>query len=352
VSSLGSAAAASRAIGYAGLGLVGFLVAALCVHLAADRHPLIPSYSDKLDFYKERSDRFSILFLGSSRMRGHVDPRALDPILSRSGRSHRSFNLGIESLNLIELATLVDEVVRLRPPALRYVFIEPVFSTNLPIQNLATERSVYFHDLRNTLLEIRCNLTLPSMRFSVGRNALACAYHYANLGRFSQFRPVESAGSGETFSKDELRQRRGFRAQNTIQTAGLLEWHESFMENLDEYALTMKEGRTLPEGAEIKIACQYDAVRDMARRLREAGFETVFLNTPGFLWIQESLLFEEYHRQVRDPTPLISYLRGHDEIYEPSYWYDPRHLTGEGARLFSERLGRDLLDVLSDASGF
>jgi hypothetical protein len=87
----------------------------------------------------------------------------------------------------------------------------------------------------------------------------------------------------------------------------------------------------------------------MARRLRHEGIQVTFLNTPGFLWIGAPLSFEAYLGERGDPTPLLSYIRGHDDLYQPALWYDHRHLTGEGAALFSRRLGRDLLPVVAAA---
>ncbi len=344
--------AAPRAIGYAGLCTVGFLLAGFILRLGVPAGASIPTYTDTLAFYRERADRFSLLFLGSSRIRAHVVPRIVDTSASAWGHSLHSFSIGVDALNLIELNRLVDDVVRIRSPALKHVVIEPVYSTDLPAANLSTERAIYFHDLRNTALEIRCNLSLPAMRHTVGRSVIAASYRLMNVGRLATFHGVERPGSGEEGRLlVRLRQGRGYWPQESIQDEELGRWRRDFLGGLDGFTVKMKEGRSLQAVGRFDMPCHFDAIRAMAGRLRAAGIQPVFVNTPAFLWLGAPLSLEEYLRERGDPTPVLSYIRGHDEFYDPALWYDHRHLTDEGARRFSERLGRDLVPLVAGAPG-
>ncbi len=342
----------TRAIARAVLCALGFLLVAILLRLVVPWQPSFPTYTDTLAFYRERADRFSVLFLGSSRTRANIDPRIVDSYVSAGGSRHRSFNIGVDALNLIELNSLVDEILRIRPPALKYVLLEPVFSTNLKAANLATERAIYFHNLGNTALEIRCNLSLPSMRRTVGRSALAAVYNMLNVGRLTTLFPSLQPGTGvEAEPLERLGQGLGFWPQGAIQDEEIDKWRSDFLLGLDRFAVTMKEGRSFQSVKRFDMPCHFDAIRGMAARLRAAGIQPVFLNTPEFLWLSAPLSFEEYLRERGDPTPMLSYIRGHDDLYDPSLWYDHRHLTGEGARRFSERLGRDLVPLVVDSQG-
>lgn len=343
--------AGSGTIRRAAPGVLGFLIAALIVHLAVPWEPFIPSFTERMHFFRERADRFSFLFIGSSRMRAHVNPRVVDRHLREEGLPHGSFNLGVDALNLIELNSIVEEVIRLRSPSLRYAVIEPVFSTNLAPENVTSQRSIYFHTLANTALEVRCNLTLPAMRPSVGRSLRAAGYHLANMGRLSSLALPAGLARSARLPVSLIRETMGHQAQDTLESKGLQEWRRKFLEEADELKKMMEGNRRLEEGERFDLPCQFDAVLDIAGKLRQAGIQPVFVHTPGFIWIEDSLSFEEYSREAGDPTPMLSYIGGHDELYDPELWYDHRHLNGEAAAVFSERLAADLARLIRSESG-
>jgi hypothetical protein len=306
----------------------------------------MPTYTEKRGYFARHSGQFSVLFIGSSRIRAHVDPRTFDRTLEASGVEHRSFNMGVNALSLMELDTLVDEVIRLRPGALRYVFIEPVFKTDLPWANVRSVRSIYFHDLPNTVREIRCNLASRSAVLGNFRNALAFGYHYSNVGRVIGTHSGQVDNAHWSFSEESLAESRGYREQGAIPSPALRRWHRAFRENAASYKEGLEKKLALSGDPEFRLACQYDVVIRMAERLRAAGMEPIFLITPTYDHAKPSLLFTEYLRQSGYRYPVLSYLRSEEDLYEPELWYDARHLTGEGAQIFSELLARDAADLL------
>jgi len=316
------------------------------VRFSVDWDPTLPSYTEKREYFSRNSGKFAVLFIGSSRIRAHVDPRTFDKTLAASGIDHHSFNMGVNALSLIELDTLVDEVIHRQPASLRYVFIEPVFETKLPWPNVRSARSIYFHDLQSTVQEIRCNLASGSGVMGNVRNALAFGYHYANFGRLTGGHIEKVDNAHWTFSEASLAEARGYREQGAIPSAVVYRWHRAFLEHAGRFRRDIEKELELPEDPEFRLSCQYDMVIQMAERLRAEGMEPVFLIMPTYVDARPSLLFTEYLRRRGDDFPVLSYMRLEDELYERELWHDATHLTGEGAQIFSRRLARDAAHLL------
>jgi len=326
---------------------------ALLLQVSFTWRPDVGDYRLKMDYLEAHADEFSVVFVGSSRIYRHVDPDVVDEAARAEGVEVRSFNLGIDALNLIEMRTLLDRLARLGSPRLRYVLIEPAFTTNLPLRNLATERAVYFHDLANTRLAIASNLRSPRARATIGRNALACLYHYVNLGKLaSALLPPATRSQDPEAVLPPLDTSRGFSAQDDNPPAGARQWHERFLKNRDGFARLMRsEERLVAHVEDGEFDLQNAAIVAMARRLEKAGITPVFLITPGFHQIDFYLQFEASSRREAPEIPMLSYLEDHEEFYDPDLWYDTGHLNGEGAARFSRRLGEDLAALIQGRSG-
>ena len=322
--------------------LAAFVLTAGALYANLDWDPHIESYTDALALYERHKENVTVVFVGSSRVRGHVDPSIFDRATGESGMSTTSLNLGVDALTLLELNTFIDEIISRKGASLRYALIEPVFQTNVPLRNLATRRVIAFHDLDNTILAFRCNLSLPWLRGTVGRNALACLYHYANLGTLAdRLTSVPPVADHSPARADRYRSR-GFSPQDRHPTDGVREWRQAYLDRIDDHAEKMKSSdRKMPDDIQTLYSPHDRSLIEMASRLRGAGLEPLFLITPAFHRIIDYLQFLEFLETRDASVPHMSYLRGHDEFYRPELWYDVRHLKSVGARMFSERLGED-----------
>jgi hypothetical protein len=335
------------AVGSAFFCLAGFLIAAQTLHLSLEWRPALSGYTEKMDYFARNADRFDSVFLGSSRIRAHIAPTLFDETLSEIGIKSRSFNLGINALSLIELNSIADEVIQAKPRKLKRAFIEPVFGTDMPWKNVTTRRSIYFHNLSNTMQEIRCNIDSRAGIGGNSRNAISFGYHYVNVGRLTREHDAHIDNAHWTFSRKSLERAGGFREQGAIDSPAMTWWHEEFVNNTAQYRDQLERDLIIPENPDFQLSCQYDVMRDIASRFRDAGIQPVFLITPAHAHARSLRLFTEYLKVKGDPTPVLSYLDTSSVFYESGIWYDPRHLTAEGATLFTRRMAHDASRLLN-----
>ncbi len=323
-------------------GAAAFLATAAALHVAVPWRPRVPVLSEKRAFYREHRNDHDILFLGSSRVYHHIDPARFDEAAASAGLRTRSFNLGVDALSIVELSDLVDEIVAMAPSSLAHVLIEPTFFTNIPLRNLYTERIVAAHDLDATLLEVRVNLEVPRYRWTLDRNLRACLYHYLNLGRAASLVLHASHAGPPGPSVDDLAATRGFVSLDELPDPGALKRHVEFLADRERYARRLSAPLEVPAGERRHYATRNRILREIAGRLRRLGVEPVFVITPGFHDVEALQQFHLSHREEPGDVPLMSYLEGHEDLYDLDLWYDSAHLNGEGAARFSRRLGEDV----------
>jgi hypothetical protein len=113
--------------------------------------PEVPQVKEKLEWFRAHRDDFTVLFLGTSRVRRHIIPSLFDRLAAERGVAMRSFNLGVDSLDAPEDGYVLDEALRAAPPHLRYVFVElSTFRVNFLGQGADTIRAAYWHDWERT----------------------------------------------------------------------------------------------------------------------------------------------------------------------------------------------------------
>jgi hypothetical protein len=320
----------------------GFALTLLLLHAAFDLPPRIEGYSDKIAFFEENADRYSVLFVGSSRVFRHAVPAAFDEAAAESGLQVRSFNLGVDALTLIELKTLLEAIARLGSGSPRYVLIEPALGVGLHARNVATIRAAYFRDLDNTMVEISAMHSMSRQWLSIGRSLRACLNHYAFVGRLASGLLPPVTEPSRTLLADDLVSARGFMAQDSGGPS--LEdgpWRRHLLQNFDRIARRVRERPGPSESVVRKFAPRNEILVDAARQLREAGSEPLFFISPIMQVSDPLRAFEAFHHLREPDIALFSYLGRLEEIYDPSFWFNPGHMNGKGARLFSRRLGRD-----------
>ncbi len=350
-SSRSGALPAARTTWLAALGAGVLMGSMILINVAVPWRPYVEGYTEKLEFFQRHGADYSILFVGSSRILAHVDPHIFDAAASAEGMQGRSFNLGVDALSLIELERLIEEVLAVGSPSLRFIFMEPTVATSVPLRNLTTERNLYFHDLGATRLEIACNLAAYPERWleAVSRSARSCLYHYANLGRLTSFVfPREEVIRPRGFDLD-LVASGGFRPQNHEPSPEVLRENQRMRDNLGFYVARMAAPRELPEARRFAPHARFYI--DLAERIQAKGIQPVFLITPGFHNIDGLLEFMHMHERADSAVPMLSYVHGYDEIYRAELWFDPGHMKDQGARLFSRRLGRDAAHLIMRLGG-
>src|SRR5438067_6472940 len=130
------------------------LTAALIHRLAPLRN--VPLVKKKLEFFTSHKSGFDVLFIGSSRTVAGVIPPVFDATLQANGISARSYNLAIHGMVPPEEFWMIRRVIRERPQALKWLFIEvaPVRS-DVSAENWNSKHNLYWRDWAETKLLFR-----------------------------------------------------------------------------------------------------------------------------------------------------------------------------------------------------
>lgn len=170
----------------------GFALAAL---LFDDLLPLpeVPQVSEGLAWLDQHREECDTVFIGSSRIRWQLDPQLFDRIMREDGHPVCSYNFGVEAAWIPELSFLLDQLLRLHLPKLRFVVIDlnPLWRGSAPLLPEDSLRSVYWHDWRHTLVACETafrpalgqKLSRAAVRGLVCSNSKAMLIHYSHCGR-------------------------------------------------------------------------------------------------------------------------------------------------------------------------
>jgi hypothetical protein len=302
----------------------------------------------------ERTAPVDIVFLGTSRVHTDVDPRVVDAQLRDAGLPWRSFNLGVPALTVVEEQRLAFWLKTLgRPP--RYVLLEPVLHANAELQNASTDRVIAGHDPAATrlLIELAASTDaspLRKLRF-IALHLLAFGYDAFNVGKVPRL--LVTAAVPAVAAADE--RPRGFGPVDAGPASD--DPHRALMSSGEALRMLREACRLEGGGASLPEA-QAEAMRRLLETVRSLGAVPVFLLPPRFDWDAEGgrtvINRSAVHRFLRTHArelPAVPILRYDDpnqvpELFEPRLWFDSNHLNSEGARIFSERLGRDLSALL------
>ena len=338
------------------LGLVASFAAAFAASSWALRDRLpggtgLERTETKFEHFAAHKDDFDLLFFGSSRTFRGFDPALFDGELARSGIATRSFNFGLPGSRAVEVQHLLGRVAALEPRNVRYCLVDPEGLSALPDhRNFRARAVIDWHDLEMTGLVTR--YVLESERDEIRKAELvwahwtSCALNLTNVGRGLGWvdrwlgrRPpadfvAETVGErGDGYSPlgeegAELGRRgRRFKSKRV----------DDYLARLDEFR-QLKVSRWPPSEAAIAL------YRRIERHASELGATTIFVTQPA-LYLQEDLIKAHARGDVAhllryDDPALVP------EVYAPENRYDDTHLNEQGARLFTERLARDVAELL------
>jgi hypothetical protein len=139
-----------------GIGATAFLVTCIGLRLVLPFPEIDAGVSQKFRFFAAHKDEFDTLFIGSSRIYFQISPAIFDRVTRESGLPTHSFNFGIGGMYLPESAYLLEEILKLRPRKLRWVFIEyDELQTKWSPENQTSRRALYWADWKRVSLLLR-----------------------------------------------------------------------------------------------------------------------------------------------------------------------------------------------------
>lgn len=309
--------------------------------------PFIRYLTPKVEHLKEHSDRYDLLFVGSSRVFRQISPRVFDERMRSHQIETRSFNAGVPAAKSVELWHLLRGFAGDGGVRARYVLIEPDgLRIGIFPENVRTEREIYWHGPAETALAIRSldDLEMGLRARMSGLHVSAFLFNRLGVGR------LRLLGSQLGESDQMLRLSRenlgpdgdGWVPFREARAGNELPRRQKFLDNLPRYHRSV---RRLDAGrSESDCLTGYHA--EMLANLKEAvealGATPIFVLSPA---LKPRCEVHQAFREGLLPN-LISFddAAAFPELYEVRHRFDGEHLNTEGAVVYSRLLADRFAD--------
>lgn len=325
------------------LALVSFLVSSFLLHNSLpEAH--VDGFSEKLSFLREHGAGIDTLFIGSSRIYRGISPQVFDEEMARLGRPTRSFNFGLDAMMLPESAYVLERVLALKLPHLRWVFLELDDLHLKPWEaHRQTQRLRYWHDWERTSSLLRKSAdTAVSEKWKkhLGRAWELRAFIQLHLQEF--MRQTSNVGAGLTLIEQKLSSAAtppqekelvlgpsgdGFAPVRGTMTAKL---RSSYLEAIGQHGRATT-GHPVDPYAETVL-------QNCAARIRRYGASPIFLVPPAFPFQADRFTFAQ---PVPGPVLAFANTAAFPELYRVEARADADHLNSQGARVFTRLLAEE-----------
>lgn len=335
------------------LTILGAIVLLLSgVLLCADPFSDVEVAGAKLEYLAGHAADYDTIFVGSSYVFREFSPAVFDRETAAAGLQTHSFNLGVPGMDPPETYYVIDRLLAMQPPNLRYVVVElDYFRATVRPRNVHTRRFDYWHDSVRTAESVRGSLEFRAgWRKGVkdsGTHSAAFLRRFFNLGRgraiAERLIGVASAGDAAALGPDGD----GFLAldDDPGQLTGLRrDFFEAFEEDrYDEKLAQLKRGDVADDERGTGVGrIDLDALQRTIERIERVGARPILIIPPCLATRADlvRMLVHGVHTDVlafNDPDAF-------PELYEPRYRFDVGHLNREGAELFSAMVARRFVE--------
>jgi len=275
---------------------------------------------DKMEYLYNGGGRHDMLFMGSSRVLRHIDPRVMDSICHVD-----SYNLGVEGMLITELRMMLRVCIRKgKAPRVLVLNVDP--------SSLQTEQAYYDF---TALMDY-------AARDTVVYNAMAAVQDlYKHRWKYPVYRLQKYFAINDGFKADvffEGTEKFHRRMETLWDNASLAPYYKGFRPRCTGY----RDGITPP----FHVPWQekgFELLRDIIHTCREhgirlvlvtapmyKGYDRIFLNADSLAGRIESLANEEnvpYFNMIRDSLSM-----------DKQNFINPDHFNCRGAKLYSVEL--------------
>lgn len=322
---MSTAAAAIRA---AACGAASLLAFALVSGVLAARAPFpeVPVVAPKLAHVAQHRDDFDALFIGSSRVQFQLVPALFDQVAAT-----RSFNLGVAGMVPPESLYFARRVLALRPPRLKWLFIELAdLEPDVDVRNANSARAAYWHDFRHTTLAIR----------DLWQSSRPTARKLETLLEHLRLFAVRAAGIGQGAALIAARftpQPRKKKRPAEVENGGLGVFASTSLtdERQRRILKVLEESRSRAWPSVSLRPAYHEALVELIAEIRRAGVEPVFFIAPGFNW-RERLTAPEGVRLISFPDEAR-----YAALLDPRNYADTVHLNAAGSALFTKAFAEE-----------
>ncbi len=348
----------------AAIGLLAFGTASLCLHRLLP-FPEIPEVTAKLQYFAQHKDEFDTLFIGSSRIYHHVVPEVFDRAATEHGVTAHSFNLGVSGMHPPESFYVLDQVLRLKPAKLKWVFLEfEELYPNFSKEKLATRRFFYWHNWRLTRLALGKSLN-PDGRQSWGKIVTRIVRSDTSRVQFQAFlKNISNVGAAKDVQDSlvtrdrrssttwrDLDRQHGYLPSFRLMTADEIAQYRAKVQNgvvedddyapsgepmsgdqLVQYRARLEKGMAEAHSHVVDPRTD-EGFRDCAEKIRAAGAKLICVVSPN-----TNLKQLQFRNDAPAPVFAFNDPKLYSALYDPHVRVDPTHMTAEGAEQFTRLL--------------
>lgn len=295
----------------------------------------------KYHHLQEHGEKYSLLYIGSSRVFHEFIPEQFDAELSAKGHRIRSFNFGQDGMWPPESFYMLRQILASRPPGVKWILIDLMGIKTQIEEDDTTLRALYWHDVRHTWMALRHIATVDMEGQRTFTEKANRSWHHLRLWM------EQSTGLGRGYEQAEVilklaRSKKITRVQDggfEVGGAGPLRG-----EMLELFNRAVQKLKTDPPEPKPIQPVLRDALEDVIAEVRAAGAEPVFVVAAGIFgterfsdWSPVGARVLRFDNPVRFP-----------DLYDPAQRYDPHHLDERGARAFTRRLAEAFAPLLEE----
>jgi hypothetical protein len=311
--------------------------------------------SQKFRFFAAHKDEFDTLFIGSSRIYFQISPAIFDRVTREGGLPTRSFNFGIGGMYLPESAYLLEQILKLKPRNLRWVFIEyDEMQTKWSPENQTSRRALYWADWKRVSLLLRkvtdsgtgpvwppnpTKLRDIVLRQSDEKNTRSLLTFYATQFERNYTNVARASDvSGYLFGRDTNERRASYLgavSDGYVTKAGRMSPSQTAAY---ERGLA---GATAQTATHLLSPYAVEAYRQCAQEVRNIGATPIFLITPSTIQIN----LDAESAQAPGVVMAFNNPRTYSGLYDSSVRRDEQHLTKSGSEEFTRIVATNFVEL-------
>lgn len=336
-----------------GLTLMAFALTAVTISVAARTlkgPPQVEVLWEKMQDYAANRDRYSVVFLGTSRIYRTIVPDAVDAAMRESGCIETSYNFGVEGMFSVERDYVLNKILSERPRSLKVIVTEDVLPSigKQDDSSYLSERVRYFYNRENFPIFLNSLLSYPESAFETFRRLafMVVGYmrEYSGVSQLAGLLPDTGSEFANTYDKGFLNNR-GYLALKAETDASFDLRRRNFVENerwivRDRQELALKGEFPAHSRAEERGA----HMAQRLARIAESGVKPAVLVLPQERPETTVQAINTAIAQRVDRALILDYnkITQYPELFNRDLWFDAFHFTADGARLASTMIGRDL----------
>lgn len=310
--------------------------------------PYFQVLTPKLNIYQARADEYDTLFIGDSQTQYHVLPEAVEDGATAAGCLRPNvFNFGVFGLQGVEQDWLIGEVSKIGAGHVRRIVIGRPQPEPRAIEDATTSRRRYFLSpaLYGRKADNIANYaeSAPKRLFRFGVFLYSVAYDLSGVGRGAETAFPEKSETSTLEIEAGFMKEDGFEALDELDFEANRIRHKAFIEDLAAFdrAVAAYGSKTRPN-----IAARAKYLRRKLDAIAANGLKSAYYVSPDPDELDRTGPVGDALDAITD-HPVLNYNRPdlYPDLFDRSLWYDPNHVGRKGARLISERIGRDLCEA-------